>query len=102
MLLSSATLAPALVQGLFQAYRAGRMAYQRHRGARPGNSTSPIIACLWVDEFHQQANASPTLEVFTQHHTQFAGQRHAQLAQTAQKEARRRCSLIRTARCKMP
>ena len=52
VLLSSATLPPALVEGLFLAYRAGREVYQRHRGERPGESAA--ICCLWMDEFHQQ------------------------------------------------
>ena len=48
VLLSSATLPPALVQGLFLAYRAGRQEFQRHRG-RPGERQA--ICCAWFDEF---------------------------------------------------
>jgi CRISPR-associated endonuclease/helicase Cas3 len=48
VLLSSATLPPALVQGLFLAYLAGRQEYQRHRGV-PGNRDS--VCCAWFDEF---------------------------------------------------
>ncbi len=94
VLLSSATLAPALVQGLFLAYRAGRMAYQRHRGARPsGAVTPPEIACLWLDEFNQQASACATPEAFQQQHEGFAAKRHARLAQEAA-TPRRRCALV--------
>lgn len=48
VLLSSATLAPSLVQGLFEAYRAGRAIYQRHRG-QPGLPVN--LCCGWFDEF---------------------------------------------------
>ena len=51
VLLSSATLPPALVEGLFLAYRAGRSVYQRHRSERPSEPVN--ICCLWIDEFHQ-------------------------------------------------
>ncbi|MGQ0801598.1 MAG: type I-F CRISPR-associated helicase Cas3f [Pseudomarimonas sp.] len=51
VILSSATLPPALVEGMFQAYRAGRQLYQSNRGAA-GANTGAIsdIPCLWVDE----------------------------------------------------
>jgi CRISPR-associated endonuclease/helicase Cas3 len=48
VLLSSATLPPSLVRGLFEAYRAGRAIFQRHRG-RPGLPVS--VCCGWFDEF---------------------------------------------------
>lgn len=51
VLLSSATLPPDLVQGMFAAYRAGRAIYRANRG-HPG--TPPDIPCLWVDEFSCQ------------------------------------------------
>ena len=51
VLLSSATLPPALVEGLFLAYRAGRAVHQRHRSERPSEPVN--ICCLWIDEFHQ-------------------------------------------------
>ncbi len=54
VLLSSATMPPALVKGLFLAYQAGRKVWQRHRGERP---SEPVrICCVWVDEFHQEAH----------------------------------------------
>lgn len=51
VLISSATLPPSLVQGLFEAYRAGRSHYALNRGTVPG-ATAPI-ACAWIDEFHR-------------------------------------------------
>lgn len=51
VLLSSATLPPALVQGLYLAYAAGRHWFERNRGQNP--VLSGPIPCLWIDEFHQ-------------------------------------------------
>lgn len=95
VLLSSATLTPALVQGLFMAYRAGRTAFQRHRGAEPGRAgVPPEVVCLWADEFNRQATTCPTPEHFRQTHEQFAVQRSARLAELAATQARRRCAMF--------
>ncbi|MGR6982023.1 type I-F CRISPR-associated helicase Cas3f [Testudinibacter sp. P27/CKL/0425] len=45
ILLSSATLPPDLIQGLFNSYLAGRTAYHRHYGKR-----LPNVVCAWIDE----------------------------------------------------
>jgi CRISPR-associated endonuclease/helicase Cas3 len=51
VVLSSATLPPALVEGMFMAYRAGRRHYQCNRG-RDGGGERPVeVPCLWTDEF---------------------------------------------------
>jgi len=47
VLLSSATLAPALVLALFNAYRTGRQAYQKACG-QPGLTVN--VPCAWFDE----------------------------------------------------
>ncbi|AGA34093.1 CRISPR-associated helicase Cas3 family [Thioalkalivibrio nitratireducens DSM 14787] len=52
VLLSSATLAPALVEGLFLAYREGRAVFQRNRG-EPGQPVN--IVCAWFDEYGKLA-----------------------------------------------
>ncbi|MDR0226780.1 MAG: type I-F CRISPR-associated helicase Cas3f [Burkholderiaceae bacterium] len=78
VLLSSATLPPALVQGLYLAYRAGRQIHQRHRGERPGEPTA--ICCLWVDEFHQQALDCADGPGFRSGHEGFVQKRVARLA----------------------
>ncbi|KRE83516.1 type I-F CRISPR-associated helicase Cas3 [Rhodanobacter sp. Soil772] len=58
VVLSSATLPPALVEGMFMAYRAGRRHYQRNRGRDGGGSERPVeVPCLWTDEF-----GSPQIE----------------------------------------
>lgn len=79
VLLSSATLPPALVEGLFLAYRAGREVYQHHRGERPGESAA--ICCLWMDEFHQQEQDCADAQGFRACHERFVEKRVAQLAQ---------------------
>lgn len=90
VLLSSATLPPALVQGLFEAYRNGRQHFQRNRSARPsGCETSPNIGCLWVDEFDRQARNCPDLASFAGAHEEFARKRHSQLAKLASTPRRR-------------
>jgi CRISPR-associated endonuclease/helicase Cas3 len=78
VLLSSATLPPALVEGLYLAYRAGREVFQRHRGERPGEPVA--ICCLWVDEFHQQALDCADGAGFRTGHEGFVQKRVAQLA----------------------
>ncbi|MFD2111812.1 type I-F CRISPR-associated helicase Cas3f [Thiorhodococcus fuscus] len=94
VLLSSATLPPALVQGLFEAYRNGRRHFQRNRGARPGAAeTPPEIGCLWIDEFDQQARNCSDPASFSQAHAAFAHKRHAELARLAS-EPRRRAEIL--------
>lgn len=94
VLLSSATLPPALVQGLFEAYRNGRQHFQRNRGARPGAiETPPDIVCLWVDEFDQQTQNCPDPASFIKAHERFARQRQAALSRLAA-EPRRRAEIL--------
>ena len=95
VLLSSATLPPALVQGLFESYRNGRRHFQRNRGAQPGAAdTPPPICCAWVDEFRQvQADCSQP-DAFEQAHAAFATARCTALARLAADEPRRRGVLV--------
>ncbi|MFI0473622.1 type I-F CRISPR-associated helicase Cas3f [Halomonas sp. HMF6819] len=77
VLLSSATLPPALVRGLFDAYRQGRAEYQRHRGV-PGAPIEPV--CAWFDEHGcTHANCADG-ERFDAAHAAFAHKRAAKLA----------------------
>ncbi|UOB05255.1 type I-F CRISPR-associated helicase Cas3f [[Acidovorax] ebreus] len=84
VLLSSATLPPALVEGLFLAYRAGRAVYQRHRSERPSEPVS--ICCLWIDEFHQTTKDCADGPAFREAHTQYV---HKRVAKLQQAEVRR-------------
>lgn len=79
VLLSSATLPPALVEGLFLAYRTGRAVYQRHRSERPGEPVN--ICCLWIDEFHQTAQDCADGAAFREAHTQYVRKRVGKLQQ---------------------
>lgn len=89
VLLSSATLPPALVQGLFEAYLDGRRWFQRNRGERPG--TAPEVCCMWVDEFDQTRHDCGEGDAFAAQQLVFAQRRHARLAKEA---ARRRAELL--------
>ena len=84
VLLSSATLPPALVEGMFLAYRAGRAVYQKHRSERP--SEAATICCLWMDEFHQTAQDCAEGTAFREAHTQYV---HKRVAKLKQAEVRR-------------
>lgn len=77
ILLSSATLPPALLLGLFDAYRDGRAQYQRNRG-EPGKPVD--ICCAWFDENDRQHQDCATTGAFMQAHRAFAGKRHDRLA----------------------
>ena len=95
VLLSSATLPPSLIQGLFQAYLAGRCHFQLNRGDRPGGATRPPeVCCAWVDEFNQLQADCAMAGTFEAAHDAFARQRHAALSKQAVDEPRRRCQLI--------
>lgn len=89
VLLSSATLPPALVEGLFAAYLAGRTVYHANRGI-PGQLAN--VCCAWIDEFDSEDpsdHASP--ETFAHAHGQFVGKR---LAKLASQEVRRRAEIL--------
>ncbi|WP_025042087.1 type I-F CRISPR-associated helicase Cas3f [Nitrosospira briensis] len=92
VLLSSATLPPALVQGLFEAYRNGRQHFQRNRGSRPGAADPiPEICCAWFDEFNQSQVDCTDTSVFVLAHQTFAAKRHDRLGNAG---VRRRCHLL--------
>lgn len=77
LVLSSATLPPAMVEGMFRAYRAGRAEFQSNRG-EPG---LPInICCAWFDEQGSQHRDCADSETFRQQHDDFATRRAQNLA----------------------
>ena len=77
VLLSSATLPPALVRGLFEAYRSGRVEYQRHRGT-PGAPIHPV--CAWFDEHGCTHSDCDGDEAFDAAHREFARRRADKLS----------------------
>ena len=96
VLLSSATLPPSLVLGLFEAYRNGREHFARNCGdAEAYGMTAPAICCAWVDEFHQQSQDCSDPDAFSRAHDRFAKRRHESLSNLA-REPRRRGALLPT------
>ena len=92
VLLSSATLPPALVQGLFEAYRNGRQHFERNRGERPTTGeAAPDVCCAWFDEFNQAQADCANAAGFVAAHDAFAAKRYERLAAA---QVRRRCALI--------
>lgn len=95
VLLSSATLPPALVEGMFHAYRAGRRHYQRNRGTDGRCGRTVEIACLWTDEFGVHRASCSDAMIFAREHEHFIRQRVQALTRSIDKEGpRRRGELI--------
>lgn len=92
VVLSSATLPPALVRGMYCAYRAGRGEFLRNRGAAGGGDARVAIPCLWVDEFDVQANTCGTEEHgsdFAKAHADFVDRRVTRLREPGTEPLRR-------------
>lgn len=79
VVLSSATLPPSLVQGMFLAYRAGRKLYRQNRGPPGTAHLDAAIPCLWVDEFGVKTAACGDDRTFTDAHDAFIAGRVAKL-----------------------
>ena len=77
VVLSSATLPPAMVEGLFRAYRSGRAEFQKNRG-EPGHPLD--ICCAWFDEHDQTHADCADAARFRAAHDAFATQRADKLA----------------------
>lgn len=78
VLLSSATLTPDFVCGLYRAYHDGRQIWN----AQQGLPESPVI-CAWFDEYRQHAHVCADAAAFAQQHQAFAEQRATELAKAA-------------------
>ncbi len=75
VLLSSATLTPDLIAGLFNAYQQGRTHWQCNQGEQQGN-----IYCGWFDEFNQDIAPCADKAAFELKHQQFVKKRVKKLA----------------------
>lgn len=76
VVLSSATMPPALVEGMFMAYRSGRRQYRRNRGQQGSRDDVAIeVPCLWADEFGAQTQHCGDEVVFAASHEQFVRRR---------------------------
>ncbi|MDF9619955.1 type I-F CRISPR-associated helicase Cas3f [Pseudomonas entomophila] len=89
VLLSSATLPPALVTGMFHAYRAGRQQYRRNRG-EPLHALQPQIdiPCLWVDEFSTLDFDCGSADTLAEQHALFVSRRVCALDSESEKPVR--------------
>lgn len=87
LLLSSATLTPDMLQGLFLAYAAGRKIFNQHMGLNPNLP----VTCAWFDENRQSHAACGNQQQYTEAHQQFA-QRRAQYL--SQQPVRRRAAIL--------
>lgn len=70
VLLSSATLTPDLIVGLFDAYQAGRKIFNQNNGKHDSS-----IVCGWFDEYQQSIEQILDTNNFRDHHNQFVEQR---------------------------
>ena len=70
VLLSSATLTPDLVSGLFIAYQEGRKHWQNNQGEKYQG-----IYCAWFDEFHQHIEPCESELSFAERHRKFITKR---------------------------
>ncbi|WP_309678799.1 type I-F CRISPR-associated helicase Cas3f [Polaromonas sp.] len=91
VLLSSATLPPALLQGLFAAYLAGRRIFQNNRGV-PGLPLN--VCCAWFDENRVTDSAHADEASFAQAHTEFVQKRLAYLRTVQADDLRRRARIV--------
>lgn len=82
VILSSATLPPALVEGMFMAYRAGRQHYAKNRGSEGAGAIEILdIPCLWADEFGAQQASITSSDDFALQHQEFVSRRVRKLSQ---------------------
>lgn len=79
VVLSSATLPPALVTGMYLAYRGGRQEFRRNRGVLGFANIEADIPCLWTDEFGTQDIACGSGIAFSQAHEKFVEKRATHL-----------------------
>ncbi len=84
VVLSSATLPPALVEGMFMAYRAGRRHYRANRGLPHTSADAPLeMPCLWADEFGVQTRTCADDADFAASHARFVERRVGRLQAAA-------------------
>ena len=91
VLLSSATMPPAMVSALFDAYAAGRSKYLDARGT-PGQSRA--ICCAWFDEFDSKAELVQNNGQLMTHHQTFVDKRVVQLTGPKSLDPLRQAELI--------
>lgn len=90
VLISSATLPPSIVQGMFEAYRNGREHFNRN--CVESNAVVPVC-CAWIDEFNQRDVDCASSEQFVDAHSAFVDDRVVQLKRAP---VRRRMAVLPT------
>jgi len=80
VLLSTATMPPALAYALFEAYQKGRQSY--NAGTNGHESTSSIV-CAWFDEFGATTTEVRDIQLFIKSHDDFVKKRVANLNRVA-------------------
>jgi len=83
VLISSATLPPSIVTGMFDAYQAGRKSFNRNRAQ--SERASDYIPSMFIDEFNCTSNNITTAEEFSSLHQKFAEKRYGKLKEAAPK-----------------
>ncbi len=89
VLLSSATLPPSLIEGLFEAYLRGRAIFQNNRG-KPGQALN--ICTAWFDEFGHNSGEHDTSDSFGKQHHHWVTRRCKALAK--EDEHRRKVEIV--------
>lgn len=72
VLVSTATMPPALAYALFEAYQEGRQSYD---AATNGSESKNPIVCAWFDEFGATTNEAEGIQAFIKSHDNFVHKR---------------------------
>jgi len=78
VLLSTATMPPALAYALFEAYQEGRKAFN---AATIQSAVQKPVVCAWFDEFSVQTSEQQNIQSFIKAHDEFIQKRIAKLSQ---------------------
>lgn len=74
LVISSATLTPDIVRGVYEAYSHGRRIYAQNMGFEQSG-----VPCLWVDERTTEVHTCDHVDEFNTHHARFVKERAAWL-----------------------
>lgn len=95
VMISSATIPPALAEGFFNAYQEGWRVHQAFK------SSESAIACVWVDEFNTQVHALAAeqslerCESYQKQHQKFIKARVQKITQAEQITIKRKAHIVR-------
>lgn len=92
VLVSTATMPPALAYALFDAYQAGRKAF--NAATNQANAQKPVV-CAWFDEFSVHTSEQDTIKSFIKPHDEFIQKRVANLGK--EKSVLRKAKLLEIA-----